>query len=152
MPTATSLLALTSPLRVPDLQGGEFKVGQQLDVFDEHPAKRRWTEATVISVSDDHIRVHFKVRRQSSCASCAVGHGQALTKLLPAGRTMAQGFTSRFDEDISKTSQRLAPFGKNSRVKRVYRPVSKSYWHHRKRNRFISREDPRLVSITLFVL
>ena len=45
-----------------DLEGGPFQVGQRLDVFDEYPTKRCWTEARVIEVHEDRIRVHFAVR------------------------------------------------------------------------------------------
>ena len=56
-----------------------------------------------------------------------------------------QGFTSRFDKDFAKNSHMIAPFGTHTKRRHIYRPVSQSYWHNRKRKRYISQQDPRLV-------
>lgn len=45
-----------------DVKNGTLRAGQRIEVFDEHPAKRVFMEASVLSVTATHVRVHFIVR------------------------------------------------------------------------------------------
>ena len=43
------------------LLGGVLRLGQWLDVFDEHPKQLVWCEAAVVEERSDAVKVHFKV-------------------------------------------------------------------------------------------
>ncbi len=49
-------------MSVPDLgfPSGVLRVGQQIEVFDDHPSQKKWCEAKVIEETPTEVKVHFK--------------------------------------------------------------------------------------------
>ena len=113
-----------------DVKNGTLRAGQRIEVFDEHPAKRVFMEASVLSVTATHVRVHFIVRPPGGTHRTA----SAFRRLPCSCRTPCmwcvvvvdlcpQGWTSRWDEDLPLTSSRIAPIGTQTRERRYYRYV-----------------------------
>jgi hypothetical protein len=44
-----------------DLPGGTLRLGQLVDVFDEHPKQCVWCEGKIVEERPGGVKVHFKV-------------------------------------------------------------------------------------------
>ena len=71
----------------PDLPGGVLRVGQVIEVFDDHPTINKWSEGSVVEESPDQVKVHFK------------------------------GFVAKFDKWFPRNSPYLSPFGVHRRLR-----------------------------------
>ena len=105
--------------------GSTLKVGQRIEVYDEHPKRQIWTVSFVCDVEPARVKVHFV------------------------------GFAKKFDEWLPRDSKRIRPFryGKRKRreqngvlqEKRVPLSELNGYDTVPKRRRALQSNDPRYV-------
>ena len=105
--------------------GSTLKVGQRIEVYDEHPKRQIWTVSFVCDVEPARVKVHFV------------------------------GFAKKFDEWLPRDSKRIRPFryGKRKRrkqngvlqEKRVPLSELNGYDTVPKRKRTLQSNDPRYV-------
>lgn len=107
-----------------DVEGGPLRKNQCLEVFDNHPNKRRFLPAFIIDEKEDEVLVHFKVSGRTTGSYGLV---------LPSARV--QDYHKKFDEWISRDSDRFAPYGRHTQKRLPYRPRKTDYWSDKNRTR-----------------
>ena len=97
-----------------------MKVGDCIDVFDEHPKKRVWCHGSIADATPDAVKVHFKVCYCMRCIGTVTRQcDQRRTYPMlwleiwrsVIGACPLQGWAPKFDLWFPRNSELIAPHG-----------------------------------------